>query len=300
MSRIVGAVTRVSPDTIVPSQQSSQGNRAIFSATTANQTLGSFRSAREAQVAVEAALGGTKARWTREDLAGRIERYVGRTGRPDPKEIYGVDLLAWSEADGGVVFVPTGGPDILRWGDRSGNRNNQVSLAGDEPILVEAGLSSRNTIRFEAGQTDQMTTALTVDPSQDVTLTLLVAPDVAGVDQVMGRVGTGPALELVLDAGGTINLLSSGAPIVGPAFVLGVPVVVQAVHRPATAEVELFVNNVSAGVETPATFGAGLYQLSDPVDPYQGRISVGVLSADSDDRKRELTYRYLQERYRTA
>ena len=80
----------------------------------------------------------------------------------------------------------------------------------------------------------------------------------------------------------------------------GTPITIQAVYRPAAPEVELFVNNVSAGIENPGTFGAGVYQLSDPFDPYQGRISVGALAADSDERKRELTYRYLQERYRTA
>ena len=73
----VGTVTRAMGDTIVNSPQSSQGNVGAFTARNAAGTsIGSYRSAGQAQAAV-AASHGLLLRWTRRDLRGGIEHYVG-------------------------------------------------------------------------------------------------------------------------------------------------------------------------------------------------------------------------------
>ncbi|MHC4814349.1 MAG: hypothetical protein ACYTFN_14740 [Planctomycetota bacterium] len=64
-------------DTIVESQQTAQGNVGAFTARNASGTkIGSYRSAGQAQAAVQAS-HGILLRWTRSDLRGDIEHYVG-------------------------------------------------------------------------------------------------------------------------------------------------------------------------------------------------------------------------------
>lgn len=79
MPSVIGTVTRATGDTIAQSPQSQQGNRCAFTARNATGVqIGSYRSAGEAQQAVNQQVGQVL-RWTREDLRGNIEHYVGRT-----------------------------------------------------------------------------------------------------------------------------------------------------------------------------------------------------------------------------
>ncbi len=74
---IVGTVTRVMGDTIADSQQTAQGNVGAFVAINADGVdIGSGRNAAEAQAIVNAGRG-TLLRWTRRDLRGGVENYVG-------------------------------------------------------------------------------------------------------------------------------------------------------------------------------------------------------------------------------
>ena len=80
MATVIGTVTRASADTAaVNSPGDSQGNRAMFVARGASgTTIGSFRSAGEAQQAVNQQVGQVL-RWVRSDLRGSIELYTGST-----------------------------------------------------------------------------------------------------------------------------------------------------------------------------------------------------------------------------
>lgn len=79
MPTVIGTVTRATGDTIAQSPQSSQGNRCAFTARNSQGVqIGAYRSVGDAQQAVNQAVGQVL-RWTREDLRGNIEHYVGRT-----------------------------------------------------------------------------------------------------------------------------------------------------------------------------------------------------------------------------
>ena len=78
MATVIGTVTRASADTAaVSSPGDSQGNRAAFVARNAKGVaIGSYRSAGEAQQAVNQSVGQIL-RWDRTDLRGNIEHYTG-------------------------------------------------------------------------------------------------------------------------------------------------------------------------------------------------------------------------------
>lgn len=79
MPTVVGTVTRATGDTIAASPQSSQGNRAAFTARNAQGvSCGHYKSAGEAQQAVNQQVGQVL-RWVRSDLRGNVEHYVGST-----------------------------------------------------------------------------------------------------------------------------------------------------------------------------------------------------------------------------
>lgn len=79
MPTVVGTVTRATGDTFAPSTQTAQDNRCAFTARNSQGTaIGFYRSAGDAQQAVASSYGQVL-RWTREDLRGNIEHYVGRT-----------------------------------------------------------------------------------------------------------------------------------------------------------------------------------------------------------------------------
>lgn len=64
-------------DTIADSQQTAQGNVGTFVARTAvGLTVGFFRSAREAQAAIEQT-SGNLLNWTQSNLPGQIEFWIG-------------------------------------------------------------------------------------------------------------------------------------------------------------------------------------------------------------------------------
>lgn len=74
---LAGTVTRTMGDTIVEAQQTAQGNVACFIAYGTDGTaIGSYRSAGEAQAAVNQRFGQIL-RWTRQDLRGGVEFYIG-------------------------------------------------------------------------------------------------------------------------------------------------------------------------------------------------------------------------------
>ena len=76
----IGTVTRTMGDTYANSTQTFQGNRGAFVArNAAGVTIGFFRSAAGAQAAVSAG-HGILLRWTRKDLRGDIEQYIGDDG----------------------------------------------------------------------------------------------------------------------------------------------------------------------------------------------------------------------------
>jgi len=77
MATTVGTVTRMMGDSIVDAGQTAQGNVAAFVARNAQGVaVGTFKSAGEAQAAINQT-NGTILRWTRSDLRGDIEHYVG-------------------------------------------------------------------------------------------------------------------------------------------------------------------------------------------------------------------------------
>jgi hypothetical protein len=79
MPTVIGTVTRATGNTIAESPQSSQGNRAAFLARNAQGVaIGHYRSAGEAQQAVNLQVGQVL-RWVRTDLRGNIEHYTGST-----------------------------------------------------------------------------------------------------------------------------------------------------------------------------------------------------------------------------
>lgn len=80
MPSVIGTVTRATAITgLVNSPGDSQSNRCAFVARNAQgKAIGSFRSAGEAQQSVATGYGQLL-KWTREDLRGGIEHYVGRT-----------------------------------------------------------------------------------------------------------------------------------------------------------------------------------------------------------------------------
>jgi hypothetical protein len=80
MATVIGTVTRATGDTgAVNSPGDQQSNRAAFIARNAQGlAIGSFKSAGQAQQAVNLQVG-LVLRWTREDLRGHIEHWVGRT-----------------------------------------------------------------------------------------------------------------------------------------------------------------------------------------------------------------------------
>lgn|GEM_PF-3452557 len=80
MATLIGTVTRAAGDTAdTNSPGDSQGNRATFIARNAQGiAIGSFRSAGEAQRAVNQQVGQVL-RWIRADLRGSIEHYTGST-----------------------------------------------------------------------------------------------------------------------------------------------------------------------------------------------------------------------------
>ena len=74
---LVGTVTRTMGDTIVESQQTAQGNVGAFVARNADGTnIGYFRSPAQAQAAV-AAGRGILLTWTKVDMPGSIEQWIG-------------------------------------------------------------------------------------------------------------------------------------------------------------------------------------------------------------------------------
>ncbi len=77
---LVGTVTRTMGDTIANSTQTGPSNKAAFVArNAAGVTIGFFPSPATAQAAV-AAGRGILLRWTRQDLRGDIEQYIGDDG----------------------------------------------------------------------------------------------------------------------------------------------------------------------------------------------------------------------------
>lgn len=300
MSRIVGTVTRATPNTTIRAPQSSQGNRGCFSAVAGGSVIGSdYRSAGEAQRAVQAALGGTFARWSRQDLPGRVEHYIGRTGRPDPREIYGVDLRQWSEADGGVIFLTTGPPKVRLEGDRSGLRNNLTSVVGFEPTLIDTSFGGIPTLVFPSVDAPRMTSPLQLSPATPLTMSFVAAPAGGAVDRILAQIDTSP-LQLLVSAGGTWDVITAGPDISGVAALPGVADVAQVVFRPGPpTSVQLYVNDALVGTST-GTFVAGSFLISDAADPWQGALSASVVSVDGDEMKRHQTYLYLSNKYNTA
>jgi len=76
---VIGTVTRYTPDTAVPAQESAQTNAVAFAAHAADGRIvgNQFRSAGQAQQAVNQLIGKIL-KWTREDLRGGAEHWVGR------------------------------------------------------------------------------------------------------------------------------------------------------------------------------------------------------------------------------
>lgn len=79
---VVGTVTRKTGDTSSEtSPQSWQANVAAYAAHGPTGTLiGFFQSVGEAERAVQANIGGNFLRWSRQDIRGGIEHWVGDDG----------------------------------------------------------------------------------------------------------------------------------------------------------------------------------------------------------------------------
>lgn len=80
MPQVIGTVIRATGDTSATnSPGDSQGNRTLFIARNASgKIIGHYRSAGQAQQAVNQQVGQVL-RWSRQDLRGSIEHYVGQT-----------------------------------------------------------------------------------------------------------------------------------------------------------------------------------------------------------------------------
>jgi hypothetical protein len=76
---VIGTVTRIMPDTTVPAQETAQSNGAAFAAHAADGRLvgNRFKSAGQAQQAVNQLFGGRLLKWTRRDMAGGAEHWIG-------------------------------------------------------------------------------------------------------------------------------------------------------------------------------------------------------------------------------
>lgn len=81
MPTVIGTVTRTTVDTgLVNSPGDQQSNRAAFVArNAAGAPIGHFKSAGQAQQAVNQLRSNTLLQWQRSDLRGGIEHYVGST-----------------------------------------------------------------------------------------------------------------------------------------------------------------------------------------------------------------------------
>jgi hypothetical protein len=162
------------------------------------QRVGMFRTAGEAQRAMEMVFGRRPLRWVRDDWAGDIERYVGYGGTPDLNEIWGDFLLLQHQSDLGIQ---RGGVDALRrWYDTAGNgRYLLQNVAASEPIIdpEHNGFNGRQVITLDSGGPDYM-------------------------DYVGWALGMVPPFTLIVVATATATLGNLITTIAGGAFSLGV------------------------------------------------------------------------------
>jgi hypothetical protein len=160
--------------------------------------VGTFRTAGEAQEALERSFGNRPLRWAQDNWEGDIERYVGYGGTPDLREIWGDFLLVQHQSDLGIQ---RGGIDALRrWYDTAGNSRYLLqNAAGSMAIIDEenAAFNGRQVITLTSGGPDYM-------------------------DYVGWALGMVPPFTLIVVAAATVALGSLITTIAGGAFTLGV------------------------------------------------------------------------------
>ena len=120
---VFGDVVKIGGDPLMEAPEASNvggmGGTAYNAIRADGNRVGMFRTAGEAQRAMERSFGMQPLRWVRDDWAGDIERYVAYGGAPDMNEIWGDFLLVQHQSELGIL---KGGIDALRrWYDTSSN-----------------------------------------------------------------------------------------------------------------------------------------------------------------------------------
>ena len=155
-------------------------------------TLGECATAGAAQRAAEASNGNRRLRWTRADMPGDIEHYVGASPDWWPRDLPN-RLEGWWDSDQGVQPTLLAGADrVTEWNsfDGSGAVEATQTVPGNAPTLIaEAGPNALDVVRFAVASAQVLNTDLTM--SDPLTYSVVASHQAtANASAILTRVGT--------------------------------------------------------------------------------------------------------------
>lgn len=182
-----------------------------------NGDVGTFRSASEAQRAIERSFGRRNIVW-RTEVTGGVERVIGRDSLFTLDDLD--DLLAWWEGDTGVHTLGTT-DDVTRWGDRSGQGNRATqTTAANRPVRVASAHAGQPAVSFTPGSEKFLVSSLSLPTQFTMIIVAQAISAITAEDMLLVRADTSPVVVRVGKFAGSQELFVQnagfGATTLGP------------------------------------------------------------------------------------